>query len=214
MLKLELMIIEEEIKKRLLYLGNDLVSEILENAIIKEIPQDTEILRQGQYVKVIPLVLEGLIKVFSRHNEKELLLYYIEPNESCVMSFAASLKNEPSRVFALTEEDTTAILLPAEKVSKWVKQYPDINMLFFQQYNKRYSDLLNTINHVLFEKMDKRLYDYLKEKVALTNRNPLKISHRQIANELGTAREVVSRLMKKLESEKKVKQHIKSIEIL
>jgi len=208
------MIIDEDIKKQLTYLSNDLISEILENAVIKDIPKNTEILRQGQYVKVIPLLLKGLIKVFSRHNNKELLLYYIEPNESCVMSFAASLKNEPSKIFALTEEDTTAILLPVDKVSKWVKQYPDINSLFFQQYNKRYSDLLDTINHVLFEKMDKRLYNYLKEKVKLTNKNPLKISHRQIAEELGTAREVVSRVMKKLENEGKLKQHIKSVEIL
>lgn len=196
------------------HLNPDLVSEIMEVSIKKEIPQNTEILKEGQYVKVIPIVLEGLIKVFTRHEDKELLLYYIRPNESCIMSFAASLKNEKSRVFALTEEDTTAILLPVDKVSNLTKQYPDINTLFFQQYNLRYVELLDTIHHVLFEKMDKRLYNYLKEKVQLTNRNPLKISHRQIADELGTAREVISRVMKKLQNEGKLKQHSSSIEIL
>ena len=130
------------------------------------------------------------------------------------MSFAASLKNEQSKVFAITEEDTEVILLPVDQVSLWIKQFPDINSLFFQQYNLRYSELLETINHILFNKMDKRLFDYLQTKVKLTNQNPIKISHSIIANELGTAREVISRIMKKLENEGKVKQLSNSIEIL
>jgi len=202
------------ISKTLMHLSPDLVSEIMAVSISQEIPRETEILREGQYVKVIPIVLKGLIRVFTRHEEKELLLYYIKPDESCIMSFSASLRNEPSKVFAVTEEDSTVLLLPTDKVSNWIRQFPELNTLFFQQYNLRYSELLETINHVLFNKMDKRLVDYLKEKVKLTNKNPIKISHRQIANELGTAREVISRVMKKLESEAKVKQHSKGIEIL
>lgn len=203
-----------KLSKALAHLNPDLVSEIISSALTKEIPRDNEILRKGQYVKVIPIVVEGLIKVFTRHEDKELLLYYIRPSESCIMSFAASIKNEPSEVFAITEEDTTALLLPVDKVAIWTKQFPDINALFFQQYNLRYSELLDTIHHVLFYKMDKRLFDYLQEKASITKNNPLKMSHRQIANELGTAREVISRTMKKLETEKLVKQHSNGIEIL
>ena len=200
--------------KALAHLDPVLSSEIMRDSKTMKIPQDTEILREGQYVKVIPIVVEGLIKVFTRHQDKDLLLYYIKPDESCIMSFAASLKNEPSKVFALTEEKTTAILLPVDKVSKWIKQFPDLNNLFYQQYNERYTDLLDTIHHVLFDKMDKRLYDHLKKKADLTNSDILKISHRQLASELGTAREVISRVMKKLEIEGKVKQHQNSIELL
>jgi CRP/FNR family transcriptional regulator len=205
---------EYEISKILSYLSPELVSEMTEVAVIKEIPKDSIILKEGQYVKVIPIVTKGLIKVFSRHDDKELLLYYIRPNETCVMSFAASLKNEPSRVFAMSEEDTSAILLPVDHIAKWIRQFPDLNSLFYQQYNVRYSELLDTINHLLFNRMDKRLYNYLVEKKNITGKNPLKISHRQIANDLGTAREVISRVMKKLEGEGKVKQHSSSIEIL
>lgn len=194
-------------------LSPELLIEIEREGTIQELPADMEILRAGQYVKVIPIVLDGLIKVFNRHEDKELLLYYIKPNESCIMSFSASLKNEPSRVYAQTEESTKALLLPVDSVTKWIKQYPDINSLFFQQYNMRYGELLDTINHVLFDKLDKRLYDYLKEKSSLTGKNPIKISHRQIANELGTAREVISRTMKKLEAEDLVIQHSHEIEI-
>lgn len=191
-----------------------LQEQITNNASLVEIPADTEILREGQYVKVIPLVLEGLVKVFTKYEDKELLLYYIQPNESCVMSFTASLKNEPSKVYAITDENCKLLLLPVDKVAQWIGEFPDLNNLFFQQYNLRYSDLLETINQLLFDKMDKRLLDYLKEKVALTKKNPLKISHRQIASELGTAREVISRVMKKLEQEAKVKQLSTTIELL
>jgi CRP/FNR family transcriptional regulator len=129
------------------------------------------------------------------------------------MSFAASLENEPSKIFAITEEDTVILLLPVDKLQGWIKRFPDVNHFFYQQYNLRYTELLETINHLIFNKMDKRLYNYLEEKQRLTKTNPLKISHRQIAGELGTAREVISRVMKKLENEGKIKQLSNCIEI-
>lgn len=193
--------------------SSDLLDEIVETSVVSEFATGTEILREGQYVKVIPIVLRGLIKVCTRLDEKELLLYYIKPRESCVMSFAAGLKNEPSKIFATTEEPSELLLLPVEKVKTWVSGYPELNSLFFQQYNLRYTDLIDTVNQLLFEKLDKRVYVYLKEKVELTGRNPLVISHRQIATDLGTAREVVSRVIKKLEAEKKLRQFSNSIEI-
>ena len=207
------MTVEERIKQTLSHLDPKLIEEINNSGTVQSIDENTEILREGQYVKVIPIVLKGLIKVFSRHDDKELLLYYIRPEESCIMSFAASLKNSPSKVFAVTEEDADALLLPTDKIPVWTKQYPDFNTLFYQQYNLRYSELLETIHHLLFDRMDKRLFDYLTEKAKLTGKNPLKISHRQIANELGTAREVISRVMKKLEQEGKVRQLNQQIEI-
>jgi CRP/FNR family transcriptional regulator, anaerobic regulatory protein len=202
-----------DLSKHLPGISPELLSVIEKASSIQEIPAHTEILRQGQYVKVIPIVLEGLVRVFTRRDDKELLLYYIEPTESCIMSFSVGLKNEPSVVYAETEEDTTAILIPVDKVIAWTKQYPEINILFFHLYNLRYSDLLETIKHVLFDKMDKRLFDYLVEKVRVTKQNPVKISHRQIAGDLGTAREVVTRIMKKLEADGKVVQHTNSIEV-
>lgn len=196
------------------FLDPNLAALVQKESVVKEITKNTQILREGQYIKVIPLVLNGLIKVYTRYEERELLLYYIRPNESCIMSFSASIKNEPSQVYAETEEDTQALLLPVEKVSQWITQYPDINTLFFQQYKLRYSELLDTIHHVLFDKMDTRLYQHLKTKAAVMHENPIKISHQQLANELGTVREVISRVIKKLEFEGLVKQHQQGIEIL
>ena len=130
------------------------------------------------------------------------------------MSFSASLKNEPSRVIAITEDDTTALLLPTDKVMKWLKQFPDIHTLFYQQYNLRYAELLETIKYLLYHKLDKRILDFLNERSTIKCEKILDIRHKQIAQELGTAREVITRILKKLEKEGKVRQTPDGIEIL
>ncbi|WP_375579641.1 Crp/Fnr family transcriptional regulator [Marivirga tractuosa] len=204
----------ESEKKILSFLKPDLVEKILQESTVQEFPKGTEILRAQQYVKVLPIVLDGLVKVYSKFEEKELLLYYIEPAQSCVMTFNAALKNSPSKVFATTETDSKIILIPVKLLPEWLQKYPDFNELFYTQYNLRYSELLETISHLLLDKMDKRLYDYLKKKSALTSTNSIKMSHSQIANELGTAREVITRVLKKLENEEKVVQNAGEIKIV
>lgn len=203
-----------QIKQQFPHFKSELISEIVSHAVEKSVPKDTELLREGQYIKVIPLVLKGVIKVFTRHEDKELLLYYIKPNESCIMSFSAGINQQPSKIYAVTEEESHLLLIPADKLGIWTNQFPDFNSLFFFQYNLRYTDLLETINSLLFDKLDKRVYQYLREKSIVTNSNPIKISHRQIASELGTAREVISRIIKKMEIDGKLKQNSTTIEIL
>ncbi len=203
----------EYITKKIAFLGKALSKEILDNATIQKVPKQTEILRKDQYIKVVPFVVDGLVKVVSRYEERELLLYYIQPKESCVMSFSSGLYNQPSKIYAITEEDTTLLLLPVKKVNEWINTYPKLNELFYQQYNERYVDLLTSIEQILINKMDKRLYDYLKEKARVTGSHELKIKHNQIANELGTVREVVSRVLKKLEVENKIEQSSQIIKV-
>lgn len=201
-------------KNILSFLPKTLQEKVLSESSIQQFPKGTKILKEAQYVKVLPIVLEGLVKVNSSFNEKELLLYYIEPAQSCVMSFYAALKNTPSKIFAETEEDSTILLIPVRYLPKWLQEYPKFNDLFYNQFNLRYSELLETISHLLLDKMDKRLYDHLKKKSALKNTSTLKVSHSQLANELGTAREVVSRVIKKLEVEGLVAQNSGKITIL
>jgi CRP/FNR family transcriptional regulator len=196
------------------FLKPDLVEKILQESTIKEFSKGTEILKEQQYVKVLPIVINGLIKVYSRFEEKELLLYYIESAQSCVMTFYAALKNTPSKVFAITEEDSKVLLIPVQLLPNWLKEYPDFNELFYNQFNLRYTELLDTIGHLLLDRMDKRLYDHLKKKLELTNSNSIIMSHNQIANELGTAREVITRVLKKLETEGKVIQNAGEIRII
>jgi len=201
-------------KKILSFLKPKLLDELIKESTLKEFPKGTEILREEQYVKVLPIVIDGLVKVYSRFDEKELLLYYIEPAQSCVMTFYAALKNTPSKVYATTEEDSKILLIPVQHLPNWLKEYPDFNELFYNQFNLRYSELLDTIGHLLLDKMDKRIYDHLKKKSALTRSNSVKMSHSQIASELGTAREVVTRILKKLETEEKIVQNSGKIKII
>ena len=130
------------------------------------------------------------------------------------MTFYAALKNTPSKVFATAEEDTEAILLPVQHLPHWLKEYPEFNELFYNQFNLRYSELLDTIGSLLLDRMDKRLYDHLKKKSELINCNSITMSHNQIANELGTAREVITRVLKKLETEEKILQKSGKIRIV
>jgi CRP/FNR family transcriptional regulator, anaerobic regulatory protein len=201
------------IEKKFSYLGQDLLAEMLSTSVVKKFPTDTELVREGQYVKFIPIVLNGLVKVYTQFEDKELLLYYIKPEQSCIMSFSSCINNDKSKIFAITEEESDVLLIPAEKIAKWVTEFPSINMLFYQQYDLRYSELVDTIHQLLYYKLDKRLWDYLSEKVSVTGNNPVKISHKEIANDLGTAREVISRLIKKLERQNILKQHHDSIEL-
>lgn len=188
------------------FLKPELVDKIMDQSSLKKIPKGTEILREAQYVKVLPIVISGLVKVYSRFDDKELLIYYVEPAQSCVMTFYAALKNTPSKVFATTVQDSEILLIPVQLLAGWLKDYPDFNELFYNQFNLRYSELLDTIGHLLLNGMDTRLLDHLRRKSELMESRSIRMSHSQIANELGTAREVITRVLKKLENEGKVIQ--------
>lgn len=203
-----------DIESRFKYLGKDLLAELLSVSTVKTFDSNTELVREGQYIKFIPIVLNGLVKVYTQIERKELLLYYIKPEESCIMSFSSSLNNEKSKIFAITQEECEILLIPSDNMAKWVTQYPTINKLFYHQYDLRYAELVDTIHQMLYYKLDKRLLDYLKEKVEITGKNPIKISHKEIANDLGTAREVISRLVKKMEKQLILKQYHDSIELM
>jgi CRP/FNR family transcriptional regulator len=202
------------IKRHLTGFNQELLDEIALYGSLQEIPAGKELIREGQYIKSIPIVLEGLVKVFTSTEEKELLLYYIGAAQSCVMSFASGISNAPSRIFAITEEPSLLLLLPTDKLLQWVKKYPALNDLFYQQYNLRYTEMLDTINSLLFGRMDHRLYSYLQEQSRLKKTSLLNLRHKQIAADLGTAREVVTRVLKKLEQEGKIRQKETGIEIL
>ena len=124
------------------------------------------------------------------------------------------MKNGPSKVVAVAEANTLLLLLPVERLKEWVNNFPSLNELFYQLYDQRYASLLETINQFLYNRLDQRLYAYQQETARQKNSRTLPIRHRQIAADLGTAREVVSRVMKKLEMEGKVKQLPNAIEIM
>ena len=208
------MIKDQSVRDSLISLEKELVESILEVSILETFQKNTIVIREGQYLKYLPVIIEGMVNVYSQFDGKELLLYYIKPRQSCIISFTAAIYNQPSKIFARTEEETKILLLPTKKVAEWTAKYPRFNQLFFDLYNQRYLDLLETINQLVFKTLDQRILSYLIERSKLMDTDIVEIRHRQIANDLGTAREVVSRVIKKLEKEEKVEQTSSGIKIL
>lgn len=204
----------EFLRKKFSYLEIELLEKISDVSEVIEVPHGAELIREGQYVKFVPIVLSGLVKVYIQSDERELLLYYIRQDESCIMSFSSVINDASSKIFAVAEEDSLIMLIPTQHIVKWVTQHPSINKLFYKEYELRYSDLVETINEMLYLKLDQRVLNYLTKKIQLTGKNPIKISHKEIANDLGTAREVVSRLIKKFEKQEVLKQYSDGIEVL
>lgn len=173
--------------------------------IAKTFKEGDVILNENAYIKSIPIVTKGSIRVMRTEEDgREILLYYIKPGESCIMSFLGGMHQDTSKVRAVAEEDTEILFIPIDKVSSLIKEYPEWLDYIFRLYHKRFEELLNMVNAVAFKKMDERLLNYIKKKCQLTNSHTLYITHEQLANELGTARVVVSRLLKHMEEEKLV----------
>lgn len=190
-----------DLKTRLPGFPVDFYSDLLNFGMVKSFPRDQVILKEGAYVNVIPIVLDGLLKVTKKEEDKEILLYYIEKGQSCVMSFSACITNTQSRIFATTEDESELLLIPSDKLMKLVSNYPSFANYFFTLYQQRYEDLINSIDLLVFKKFDNRLLHYLKEKCQITGTSVIRMTHQEIANDTGTLREVVSRTLKKLEKD-------------
>jgi CRP/FNR family transcriptional regulator len=184
--------------------SNDFYQELLTSSKIVTFPSDQVILKEGSYINVIPIVIKGLLKVTKKEDDKEILLYYIEPGQSCVMSFSACITNTQSKIFATTEEESELLLIPSDNMIFFTGKYPAFARYFFSLYHERYEALVNSIDQLVFKKFDERLMLYLEEKSMVRKSNILKITHQDIANDMGTLREVVSRTLKKLEREGKI----------
>ncbi len=170
--------------------------------IAKTFAEGDVILNEEAYIKAIPIVTNGNIKVMRTEDDgREILLYYIRAGESCIMSFLSGIHQDTSKVKAIAEEKTDILFIPIDKVSILIKEHPEWLDFIFRLYHKRFEELLEVVNAVAFKKMDERLLNFIKKKCELTKNQTLQITHEQIANELGTARVVVSRLLKQMEEE-------------
>lgn len=184
----------------------ELIGKLYEYCIRKEYKAGNVVLNENTHIRAIPIVTKGTLKVIRTEEDgREILLYYIKAGESCIMSFLGGMHNETSKVKAEVEEDAEILFLPMDKVSLFIKEYPQWLDYIFRLYHKRFEELLEIVNAITFKKIDERLLNLLIKKRELTENNILHITHEQLANELGTARVVVSRLLKQLEEIGKVR---------
>ncbi len=174
--------------------------EVYASGMIKFFSAETVIQNFNSYIKSIPIVLSGSIKVIKTDNEgKELFLYYIKSGESCIMSFLAGIHNDTSKIKAIVEEDAELLLIPVHKASQWIKEFPEWTDFIFTLYQKRFEELLEVVNAVAFQKLDARLLHLLQQKSSLFQSKEINVTHYQLAEELGISREAVSRVLKQME---------------
>ncbi len=194
----------------------DLKSELETICTVHTFETGTVILKQGGYIKVIPLMVSGLAKVFKQEEENgnEVLLYYIKPGETCVMSMMTLLRNDTSKIRAVIEKDSEIVVIPANKAIVIAKKYPVWNDFIYRLFYQKYEELVEVVEILTFSNKDKRLLAYLQKEASLKDSTILHTTHQQIAYDLGSSREVISRLLKKLEHEGVVKLKQGVIELL
>ena len=159
------------------------------------------ILNDQAYIRSIPIVTKGSIKVMQSDDDyRELFLYHIQPGETCIMSFLGGMHNERSQIKAVAETDCEVLMVPIENAVKLVRDFPEWVEYIFRIYHKRFEELLQVVNEVSFKKMDERLLQFLQKKAQVGGQREITITHEEIANELGTSRVVISRLLKQLEN--------------
>jgi CRP/FNR family transcriptional regulator len=180
-----------------------LKKEVDEAGQVKTFSAGAVIVNFNSYISSIPIILSGSIKVIRTDDEaKEILLYYIKPGESCIMSFLAGINNDTSKIKAIVEEDVELLLIPVDKAKQWIREFPEWADFIFNLYQKRFEELLEVVTSVAFQKADIRLLNLLNQKSSLYKSKEIKVTHQQLADESGLSREAVSRVLKQMENEK------------
>ena len=192
-----------------------LIQEINQVGTYREIEAGTEIIRTGEYIKSIPLLLSGAIKVIREYDDgEELLLYYVEEGNTCSMSMSCCVEQRKSQIKAVAELDTLIIMIPIKKMEEWLGRYQSWRTFVFSNYQNRIEEVLQSLERVAFERLDERLEDYLKEKARINSEHSVFQTHKEIAEELHSSRVVISRLLKKLEQMGNIKLHRNHIELI
>ncbi|MEX0313577.1 MAG: Crp/Fnr family transcriptional regulator [Allomuricauda sp.] len=191
-----------------------LYQEIVESCSYHEFPSSTYVVKQGAYLNFLPVVLKGQIKMFAEEEDVQFLLYYINSGESCILSFNHLFDPKPVQFSAITEEDTVVMTLPVSKVKEWFVKYPTFARILINDFQRNFEDLLQTTKEIVCFGIEDRLVKYLENKAKRDNSNLIHLSHKKIALDLGTSREVISRITKKLEKTGILVQHQRYIELL
>ncbi len=192
-----------------------LLDEIAKVAIYKEFKADDYLIEIGDYIKTMPLLLTGAIKILREdENGDELLLYFLERGDTCAMTLTCCMGQSKSRIRAIAETDGAMLMIPVEKMEEWLTKYKTWRNFVFDSYNVRLNEMLEAIDTLAFMNLDERLYKYLTDKAKVIGDTEIKNTHQEIAYEMHTSRVVISRLLKALELKGKIKLHRNKIEIL
>lgn len=192
-----------------------LLEDIESNAVFQTVHSGDVIMRTGQYIKSTVLVLSGTIKIYREDdNGGEFFMYYLQPGQACAISMICATKSEKSQIMAKVVEDAELMMVPLPLMDKWMMQQRSWYEFVIDTYRNRFEEVLEVIDSIAFRAMDERLDFYLKRHQKALGTNDLKLSHQDIASELNTSREVISRLLKKMEQRQLLRLHRNHIELL
>ena len=206
----------EELKENYGYLFEyNLLIEINNFGTFKEIPEGFQLIDIGDYIKSMPLLISGAVKIL-REDDKgdELLLYFIERGDTCAMTLSCCMGKKKSEIRAIAETPTKLVMIPIEKMSEWMGKYKSWQNFILQSYHDRMTELLEAIDTIAFLKMDERLLKYLRDKAMVNHDDLILVTHQNIAFDLHTSRVVISRLLKTLENDGKIILYRNSIKLL
>ncbi|MFD2824677.1 Crp/Fnr family transcriptional regulator [Lacinutrix iliipiscaria] len=206
----------DELKQHYGYLFEDeLLQEINNIGTYKDIPEGFKLINIGDYIKSMPLLVSGAIKILREdENGDELILYFIEQGDTCAMTLSCCLGSSKSEIIAIAETDTKLIMIPVKKMEEWLGKYKSWQRFILQSYHDRMSELLEAIDTIAFLKLDERLFKYLKDKAMVNHNETIHVTHQEIAQDLHTSRVVISRLLKTLEIDGKIELHRNNIKVL
>lgn len=193
----------------------ELLQEINKVGTYKEVQAGTKLMEIGDYVKSMPLLISGAIKIMRDDSEgDELLLYFLERGDTCAMTMACCMGHKKSEIRAVAEKDTRLIMIPVQKMEEWMSKYQSWRSFVLESYQLRLNEMLETIDSLAFLKMDERLLKYLRDKAKINQDDCLETTHQQIAYDLHTSRVVISRLLKALENQGKINLHRNHIKVI
>lgn len=180
----------------------ELIEEMVEHSTYVKFKEGDVLIDYNQYIRGIPLLIEGAIKILRDDDDAgELLLYVLEKGESCAVTMSCCVGNAKSEIRAIAEKNGVVAMVPAEKMEEWIRKYHSWRVFVLDSYQARFNELLSAVDNIAFKHMDERLMEYLKKFSDINKSNVIRKTHQEIANELNTSRVVISRLLKALENE-------------
>jgi CRP/FNR family transcriptional regulator len=193
----------------------ELIEEIKAVAKLIEFKEGDILIDIGKYIKTMPLLINGAIKIMREDFDTgELLLYFIEKGDTCSMTLNCCMGDRKSEIRAVAETDGIVAMIPVTKMEEWLGKYKSWRAFVFESYNNRFNEMLTAIDNIAFMNMEERLYNYLTEKNKINNSRTINKTHKEIAYELNSSRVVISRLLKALENEGKIKLNRNNLEML
>lgn len=192
-----------------------LIEEIASVAKFQSFEEGDVLIDIGKYIKTMPLLISGAIKIMREDFDKgELLLYFLEKGDTCSMTLTCCMGDKKSEIRAVAENNGLVAMIPVGKMEEWMAKYKSWRTFVFESYNNRFKELMSAIDNIAFTNMDKRLHNYLLEKRKINNSNTIYKTHQEIAYELNSSRVVISRLLKALENDGEIRLNRNNIELL